>query len=118
MLISFRTPLRLGMELGYRDVELFLYAPMNYVQVHVRETWVVIPIEDVDYDPISDEEGVPKPGKEYTKGASTWGLKISHDSGWREAVRQFLAERQENLLSFSGLDWYRVVPVTEVGVSA
>lgn len=91
-------------EEGYRNLEIAIFAPMNYVGVWVRETWNVIPTEDLEYDEASDESFV-KAGKDYVQGASEWKRVAYHDSCWRDGLNRTLEEYQKRigLGSFSGL---------------
>lgn len=111
MLLTFRMATG-PTEEGYREKELLLYAPGNYVGVYVRETWDVIPREHLGYDEESGDEYVKK-GYAYEKGASEWVLKSYHDSGWTEAVENFLRENQKGLNGWaSGPSWFSIVPIS------
>jgi hypothetical protein len=90
---------------GYRHhLEVVIYGPMNYVQVYVRETWDVIPVEDLE----DEDDGGPKPGKKYQKGSSPWQKVSDHDSGWRDGVQRVLSEHQKKITGFSGPGWYEL----------
>lgn len=111
--VEFRTRTDHGKEEGYRHLELLIYGPMNYVQVWVRRTWDVIPLDDMCED--DDGEMVPKQGKKYQKGASEWELKGEHDSCWRDAVDRVLREYEKDITGFDrGDDWFKLVPVSSV----
>lgn len=93
-------------EEGYRYLEMVLWGPMNYVQVWVRESWDVIPIEDLE----DEDDGGPKPGKSYTKGAGPWELVGDHDSCWPDGIKRTVAKNKERINGFSGGgDWYKVI---------
>lgn len=94
---------------GYRYFELALYAPANYVQVWVRNSWCVIPVADMDYD--DDGDGTPKPGKKYDEGTSDWAMMCDHDSGWRDTVQSLVFNLRDGVAGFSGQKWFEIVPV-------
>lgn len=96
-------------EEGYRNLEIVIYAPHNYVQVWVRETANVIPHEDMEYNEADDEMYIKK-GKDYTKSATPWEMVADHDSAWRSGLENILGRRSGFLLCFSGPDpWFHVV---------
>jgi hypothetical protein len=84
-------------EEGHRNLVVALYACNNYVNVYTRETWDVIPLEDLEYSE-EDDESYVKPGKDYQKGKSPWTLVVSHDSGWTSGVRNILQDKRINTL--------------------
>ncbi len=94
---------------GYRTLEIALFAPHNYVQVWVRKTWEVIPLDDLEY---AEGECIgTKPGKEYRKGASEWRKVADHDSCWREGVENILREyeREITVLRTNLDDWWTLI---------
>lgn len=96
-------------EEGYRDLEIVIYAPMNYVQVWTRETANVISHEDMEYNEADDEMYVKK-GKDYTKSATPWEKVSDHDSAWRSGLENIFSRRSGYLLCFSGPNnWLHVV---------
>jgi len=103
--VQFHTRIDYEKEEGYRYIDLILWAPGNYVQVWTRDRWVVIPIEDLE----DEDDGGPKPGKDYTEGASEWKLIGDHDSGWRGSVEKLCSQRQKDIDSFVGGSWYQLV---------
>lgn len=96
MLVEFDKSIDHDKEDGYRHFELMIYGPANYVQVWVRETWNVIPLDDLEYNAEEDESFV-KPGKSYDKGASPWQLIGDHDSGWRGRIQDFLRSNEKEI---------------------
>lgn len=99
-------------EEGYRQLDLLLYAPANYVQVWKRERWTVIPQEGLDCD--DDGESFVKDGYDYDKGASAWEMIGDHDSCYPDAVARCLAEYERRILGFDGPgDWFRVIDPPE-----
>ncbi len=96
LLISFGLRLHPDEEEGFRDAHLLIFAPANYVQVWVHETYDVLTAEDDDYNS----------GMELTQLAN-------HDSGWRDSgVRQFLLDYKDRLLTLKKVpNWYRLVDV-------
>lgn len=98
----------------YRYLDLVIYAPMNYVQVWVRDAWNVIPIADLEYD--DEGEGAVKKGKAYAEGASEWRLVADHDSCWRDGVRDVIRKYHDQLSTFSGSDWFNIVPVSTLNL--
>lgn len=111
-LVSFSIPIDHTKESGYRQVEFALYAEYNYVGVYTRECWNVIPLEDLEYNEGDDEEYI-KEGKDYSTGNSGWTQVISHDTCWRDAVREFIFKNIEVIQTFSGsCDFYRLVDPT------
>lgn len=109
--MAFSLPNETGEE-GYRHLEVILFAPLNYVQVWIRETWDVISEDDLEYD--EDGDSRIKKGKDYTKGADPWKLVSDHDSGWRSGVESTLREYDHKLLTFSGPGWYQLVDANKV----
>lgn len=111
LLVVFRSPIAFGKEEGYRNVELMIYGPLNYVQVWVRDTWDVCPVEDM----VEDDEGelVPQRGKKYQKDAGPWKMIGDHDSCWRDSVDTLLKDREADLDGFSsrGEGWYNTISV-------
>lgn len=87
MLFSFAIPTKAGEE-GYRDLDVLIYAPANYVGVYTRERWNVINESDLG----DDDEG-PLPGKDYEKGESAWTCAAYHDSCWSEGIEEILKKR-------------------------
>ena len=88
-------------EEGYRQLDLLVYGPMNYVEVWVRRRWTVIPLEDMEWDEEACES-VIKPGQDYQTGATEWERICYHDSGWRTAIADLLFENREKLGTFDG----------------
>lgn len=110
-LVSFKTKTNYTVEEGYRHIDLLIYAPMNYVQVWVRERWDVIPIEDLEDDGQGDT--LVRAGCSYTKGETTWALMADHDSCWTEGVHNILRTHEDkiHLLESSLGNWFQVVRV-------
>lgn len=110
--VGFRLSTDFAVEEGYRHLEVAFWAPQNYVQVLVRETWNVIPLEDLEYNE-EEDESFPKPGKDYVEGASAWRLVADHDSGWREGLVRILQEYEKKI---RGLDrsepFWKLIPAT------
>jgi hypothetical protein len=93
---------------GYRFLDLIIYGPMNYVGVYARERWNVIPLEDLE----DEDDGGPKPGKNYVEGAEKWKRIAYHDSCWRtDGVHRLLFENRLKITSFSGSSFYEVIDV-------
>lgn len=103
--VGFSIPVDYAREDGYRNVDLGLYAACNYVSVYIRERWDVIPLEDLE----DEEDGGPKPGKDYVEGSSGWKLVGSHDSGWRGMVEEFLGKYQVGTFDTLGSEFYTLV---------
>lgn len=97
---------------GYRDYDLILYAPMDYVQVWVRERWDVIPLDHLEYD--EDGNGMVKPGCDYIKGEGPWILITNHDSCWRDGVREFLSKKNKEIKHLTGFGAWTLIPAYEV----
>ena len=107
LLVSFHERINYDKEEGYRQVDLLVYGPMNYVGVWVRRRWTVISQDDLDYDKESCEN-VIKEGKDYQTGSTEWEQICYHDSCWRSAINDFLFENRENLTGFdspTGCPW-------------
>ena len=111
--IRFNSNIDYEKEEGYRWVYLALYAQYNYVSVYTREAWNVIPIEDLEYDEEIGESYVKK-GKNYNEGHSDWKLLMSHDSCWRDAVKEFLFQNAD-VIDSVGIDesFYALVDAAE-----
>lgn len=111
LLLKFSIRVDHDKEEGYRQLEMLIYGPFNYVGVFTRETWNVIPLEDLEYNEAEDESFV-KPGKDYQKGASEWLKVCYHDSGWRtDGVHRILFENRDKIQGFNGPSFYEVVDV-------
>ena len=112
--MEFSLTLDYDKEEGYRTLEVVLYASHNYVNVYTRETWDVIPLEDLEYNEEDDESYVKK-GKDYQKGKSPWTLVVSHDSGWTSGVGEILQDRRINTLK-SVAAFYKLVDPATLGL--
>jgi hypothetical protein len=113
--ISFSVHPDYDKEEGYRQLDLVVYGPMNYVEVWVRRRWAVIPLEDLEYDEETGESEI-KEGRGYQTGASEWERICYHDSCWRTAISDLLFKNQEELSSFdgpTGEPWQVVDPYSE-----
>lgn len=105
-------------EEGHRSLELVFWAPMNYVQTWVRETSLVIPVEELDFD----DEGEPQVKKSspgYRKTEEAWRKIADHSTGWKDATRQVLKEfspRIHGFVSCNGSFW-KLIPVRELSIS-
>lgn len=108
MLIDFRVHVDHSKEDGYRHAQLIIYGHTNYVQVWKKETWDVIPIEDLE----DEDDGGPKPGKDYVKGETEWKLMSEHDSCWRsDGVQRFLWDIRDKVSILSRIgQWYEIIP--------
>ncbi len=109
MLVSFSARIDHDKEEGYRQIDLLIYGPMNYVQVWTRKRATVIALEDLE----DGDDGGIKPGKDYTTSATEWELLCDHDSGWRtDGVQDFLRKNERDINGFdSPGDWYTSVPI-------
>jgi len=113
MLLRIEVPTKAG-ESGYRQRELLVWAPANYVGVYERDAWDVIPEDELEYDAESDDYDIKRGSPGYRKGASEWKLKCYHDSGWREAVLNFIRTYEKEFENFSSPSWFTVIdPTTE-----
>lgn len=109
LLVKFRTDTNYSTEEGYRQLDLLLYAPGNYVGVFIRHRWNVIPGEALE-----DDEGL-KGGYKYIDGESDW-VKIGyHDSCWRDSVNSLLSKNEGKIAGFDnvGSSWSEVVELDE-----
>lgn len=114
--IRFKTSIDHDKEQGYRFLDAVIYAPMNYVQVWVRKSWNVIPIEDLEYD--DEGDACIKPGKDYIEGSGPWEMIADHDSGWTDAIRDIFNGKYGNILTFSSLGhWYEIVPFETLDIT-
>lgn len=114
--VTFSLAVDYDVEEGYRSMEVAYWAAMNYVQVWQRETWNIIPVEELETD--SDGEFQVKKGSEgYKKGESPWKKRADHDSTWRDAVRTILREEEERILGFTGgCGFWKLVNVRELAI--
>lgn len=104
--VSFKLRVDHAIEEGYRHLDIVIFAPHHYVGVYTRERWDTIAIADMEDD---DGELVPKRGKDYTKGASTWKRYSYHDSCWRsDGIERILLEYEDKIVSFADLSFYSV----------
>lgn len=100
LLVSFNIQIDHTKESGYRQVDLVLYAPYNYVDVYSRERWNVIPLEHLEDD--GEGDTFVKAGKDYVNDFPPWKCLGSHDSGWRGFVDNFLEEYANKITGFEG----------------
>ncbi len=102
LLVTFSKRLDYDKEDGYRNLDLLVYAPFNYVQVYWRERFDVCPLGLLE----GDEDT-------YTSGKTPWVCLADHDSGWTEGIEQFFREHQSEITGFSGSHFYQVVNAKE-----
>lgn len=95
--VSFSLTIDHAKEDGYRHLEVIFWGPMNYVQVWVRETWDVVPVEDLD-----EEDGLKPGSKGYQSGATEFKKVTDHDSGWRDGIKRIIEENQKRIMGFGG----------------
>lgn len=97
---------------GYARWTMILWAPSNYLEVWVRKEWNQVPAEGLDGD---DDL---KPGFEYKLGAEPWTILISHDSGWRSTIQDFINQHRHEFLTlneFGTHDWFSIAQVPRGG---
>ncbi len=116
MLVSFPLPLNHDVEEGYRDLDILIYGPMNYVQVYVRKRQNTVLLTDL----VCDVEGESslKPGASYTKTEEPWVKVADHDSCWTEGVEDVLRENAKainHITTYFNDSWWKVVPVASEG---
>jgi len=103
LLIEFSTKIDYKTEEGYRYLDLFLFAPMNYVGVFIRDHSTIIKI-DAEGELIGD----------YVTTTGKWNCIGYHDSCWRSSVRELLFQNRDNITGLSTLSgWYEVRDVPE-----
>lgn len=104
MLVGFRIPINYDKEDGYRQFDLLVYGPMNYVGVYIRERSHVAPL---------DKDG--EVSEEYVKTVGEWKCVGYHDSCWRDSIKQEIHRRGNDLQTFDGVigRWYDSVSVPE-----
>lgn len=125
--LRFKTGTDYSKEEGYRWVEVVIYAPLNYVQVWVRTSWNVIPLEDLEDD--GDGDTFVKKGKDYNEGESAWEKIADHDSCWTDGVDRVLKGEFGDLMTFDGRGsfdalgssindstWYEIIDVSTVKI--
>lgn len=96
LMVSFSTRLDYDKEEGYRQVDLLIYGPLNYVQVWTRSRWTVIPLEALIDD--GDGDTYVAAGKNTlrarpngsasaitTPGGAAWWKTSCVRSGWRSS---------------------------------
>jgi hypothetical protein len=86
---------------GYRNLNLRIYAPYNYVAVLVKEDWTIILENDIDYD-----KDRLKRGKKYIEGDTGWLIASYHDSCWRSAVQDVIRAYESRLSVIKDSYWY------------
>lgn len=109
MMVSFDLSLTNRLEAGYRNLDILIYSPMNYVGVLVRERWTIIPIDELD------GEDSLKPGCDYREGDSGWFLASYHDSCWTsDGVQNTIYKNRNriNCLSTGLGEWYKKIEMT------
>ncbi len=106
------------LEEGNRSLEIAFWAPMNYVQVWVRETALVISVDELDFDDESDPQ-VKKGSPGYQKSETPWRKVADHDTAWKEAIRALLKENEPKIRGFvlSGGAFWKLVSVRELSIS-
>lgn len=110
--MTFTLTVDCDVEDGYRQLELILYAPGNYVQVWRRETWSVVSEKDLEWDENTLESRL-RPGASYQDGASPWEKIGDHDSCYPDSIERCLQEYGQRILCFDSGDWYEVVEPPE-----
>lgn len=84
-----------NIEVGFRSLDVMLWAPTNYVCVISRESWYVLPFSDIDGD-VSRPR--PKQGSSWTDGNTGYRFHAYHDQKWRdEGVKRVLGEYKERI---------------------
>lgn len=113
MLVSFSLSIDYDIEEGYRNLEIAVYAPMNYVGVYLRETWDVIRQDDLEI--LEDGEAQIKESSEgYIKGASDWHCAGYHDSCWRDAVENILRAYAKRISILNTFDHWHTKKAVEL----
>lgn len=108
--LTFSLSLDYNKEEGYRQLEVVIYGPMNYVGVYIRETWTVIALEDLEDD--GEGDTFVKPGKDYNEGHSEWTTLAYHDSGWRtDGIDEIFRKYEKRITGFNGPSFYEVIDV-------
>lgn len=107
MKITFRLSNNWDLEDGYRNLQILIYGPMNYIGIFVKEDWTVIPVDEVEDDEL-------KEGCEYRIGETDWKMISYHDSCWRtDGVDRILSHHSDRII---GLDdsthWYEKVEIS------
>lgn len=109
LLVSFSKKINYNTEEGYRQYDLLIQAPMNYVGVFYRECWDVIPLEAL----VETDDGDTEATTDYTKGESPWQSLCYHDSGWREeGVQEFLRNHKKDILGFVSKPYFKVIDIS------
>jgi len=109
MKVSFSLSLDYDKEEGYRNLDILIFAPMNYVGVLVRERWTIIPVNEIE-----DEDSL-KPGCDYREGDSGWLFASYHDSCWTsDGVERTIQKNRDriNCLSACIGTWYEKIEMT------
>lgn len=115
-LFSFKTSLDYAKEDGYRYIDVVIYGEMNYVGVWIRKRWNVVALDDLNYGPDGEADGL-KPGKKYEEGSGPWVQVANHDSCWREGVDTAL--RGFDIITFStdvNGDWWKLANPKDLGI--
>lgn len=104
-------------EEGYRNLEMVIFAPGNYVGVWTRETWDVIPEDELDVDDDGDTF-IRKDSPGYRKGKSDWVQRSYHDSGWRnDGVGRVLSENRDRISTIQAINhWFELVDPEKLGL--
>jgi hypothetical protein len=89
-------------EEGYRNLNIRIYAPHNYVAVLVKEDWTIISEDDIDR-----ENDCLMPGKDYLQGDTGWLIATYHDSGWRSTLHEILFAYRDRLAIIKDSYWYK-----------
>lgn len=110
MKVSFSLSLDYDKEEGYRNLDILIFAPANYVGVLVRERWTIIPVDELE-----GEDGL-KPGCDYREGDSGWLFASYHDSCWTsDGVARTIHKNRDriNTLSAGIGKWYEPVEMDD-----
>lgn len=112
MLVSFKQSIDYEVEDGYRFLDIFIYAPTNYVGVLARHRWTVIPLDELD----DSDDSCLKPGCDYRIGNTNWKIASYHDSCWNSDGVQSIIRMNKNTIntiSFNGSGWYQKIEMTK-----
>ena len=112
MQVSFSLTTECEKEDGYRNLDILIFAPMNYVAVLVRERWDVISLKDIGYNENSESHIKPD-SNGYIHGATKWLCAGYHDSCWRDSVGRVLKDNVDRIITINNItEWYKRIELS------
>lgn len=114
MQLTFPLSLDYDKEDGYRNLDILIFAPMNYVAVLVRERWDVISLSDLEYCEEDQENHIKANSKGYVHSETEWLCAVYHDSCWRDGLHRVLELNKDRIITIDSLiEWYKKIELSD-----